>query len=88
MEKSQQGKQSAIAFHDFHMCLTVECKLDRDGHDITAWISTLNFAAKQNDFFSRHEEGTGEWLFQTDTFKNWLGGAETTLWCPGIREIS
>jgi len=55
--------------------------------DIVNWISTLNFSAKQNDFFGRHQEGTGEWLLKDDTFKNWLDGTERILWCPGLRMI-
>jgi len=52
------------------------------------WISTLNFSTKQNDFFERRQERTGEWLLNEDTFKNWLNGTEGTLWCPGLRTIS
>ncbi|KAN0073009.1 hypothetical protein V8E54_009123 [Elaphomyces granulatus] len=51
---------------------------------IVDWISTLNFSTKQNDFFGRHQEGTGEWMLQDVTFKKWLDGTERVLWCPGL----
>jgi hypothetical protein len=60
---------------------------DQRTRDIMAWISTLNFSTKQNDFFSRRQEGTGRWLLEANAFKDWLGGTERTLWCPGLRMI-
>ncbi|KAI9774757.1 MAG: hypothetical protein M1839_001624 [Geoglossum umbratile] len=57
---------------------------DQKCRDIATWISNLNFSTKQADYFSRHQEGTGEWLLEADAFKNWLDGTERTLWCPGL----
>ena len=51
-----------------------------------AWLSQLNFASKQKDVFSQHQEGTGNWFLNTDAFKRWLNGNERILWCPGLRE--
>ena len=61
--------------------------IDQRSRRIMTWISTLNFSTKQNDIFSKRQEGTGEWLLEDDTFKNWLDGTERTLWCPGPRMI-
>ena len=60
---------------------------DKESQDIVAWLSPLNFFTKQNDVFSRRQEGTGEWLLAADTFKKWLDGTERTLWCPGLRMV-
>ncbi|KAI9777066.1 MAG: hypothetical protein M1839_009117 [Geoglossum umbratile] len=57
---------------------------DQESQNVMAWLSPLNFSAKQSDVFGRHQEGTGEWLLGADAFKNWLDGSERTLWCPGI----
>ncbi|KAI9737017.1 MAG: hypothetical protein M1834_000606 [Cirrosporium novae-zelandiae] len=52
---------------------------------ILAWLSHLNFDDKQDDIFSRHHPGTGEWFLALDEFKQWRdGNTSTTLWCPGI----
>ena len=32
----------------------------------------MNFYSKQVDMLNRRQEGTGEWLFQSDEFKTWL----------------
>src|SRR5947209_20480981 len=60
---------------------------DQRSQDIMTWISTLNFSTKQNEFFSRRQEGTGRWFLEADAFKKWLNGTERTLWCPGLRKI-
>jgi hypothetical protein len=52
------------------------------------WLSSLNFWSKQNDFFRRHHEGTGKWIFDTPEFKEWLDGTGNVLWCPGICKFS
>jgi hypothetical protein len=60
--------------------------LDQEFHTITAWLSSLDFAAKQIDFFNRRQPGTGEWLLSDPRFKHWLEGKERILWCPGLRK--
>jgi hypothetical protein len=60
---------------------------DQRSRDIMAWTSTLNFSIKQNDFFSRCQEGTGRWLLEAGAFMDWMDGTERTLWCPGLRMI-
>jgi hypothetical protein len=61
---------------------------DQESQDIIAWISPLNFARKQIDFFSRRQEGTGNWFLDDPKFKRWLDERGETLWCPGLRKIS
>lgn len=57
----------------------------KEHSDLLAWLSPLNFWTKQNDIFSRRQEGTGVWLLEDEVFRQWLSGVEKTLWCPGIR---
>ncbi|VUC20101.1 unnamed protein product [Clonostachys rosea] len=60
------------------------CRLDDEFQEVTRWLSSLDFAAKQVDFFNRRQRGTGEWLLSDARFKHWLEGKERTLWCPGL----
>ena len=53
---------------------------------VTDWLSPLNFMATQNEVLGRRQEGTGQWLLDSEKFKNWVNGTEKVLWCPGIRE--
>lgn len=57
----------------------------QEDRDVVAWLSPLNFSAKQDDVSSRRQEGTGKWFLEADLFKAWLDGTEKALWCPGIR---
>ena len=56
--------------------------------DILAWISTLSFQEKQRNVFSKHHKGTREWLLQSPLFQRWFKGrGNSTMWCPGDREL-
>ena len=54
---------------------------------IADWLSPLNFLTTQVDVHSKRQEGTGQWLLESQVFKDWLCGTQETLWCPGIREF-
>jgi hypothetical protein len=62
--------------------------LDQETLRILDWISPLNFSNTQNDTFSRHHPGTGQWLLEASAFKDWLDGKNRMLWCPGLRMTS
>lgn len=62
------------------------------------WLSLLDHDAKQADFFSRVQEGTGNWLLNSTEFHNWISTNDPahqkldsntikthrTLFCPGM----
>lgn len=60
--------------------------LTSEDRDVVNWLSPLDFFSKQNDALSRHEEGTGRWLLESNEFHSWLETAGRVLWCPGMRE--
>lgn len=62
--------------------------LDRKRRAVTAWLSPLNFRLIHNEIFQIREEGTGQWLIDSETFKAWRDGHSDILWCPGNREAS
>jgi hypothetical protein len=59
--------------------------IDRDRRDILGWLSPIDSGTRQMDTLRRRQEGTGQWLFEEPAFERWLCGAESTLWCCGIR---
>jgi hypothetical protein len=61
---------------------------DQESQLCVDWISTMSFYSRQVDMLNRRQEGTGEWLFQSEEFKTWLTGAEKTLWCSGLRKLN
>ena len=40
--------------------------------------------SRVSDFIGRRQEGTGQWLLNSDEFKAWLNTSKQTLFCPGI----
>ncbi|KAL8686003.1 MAG: hypothetical protein Q9218_007413 [Villophora microphyllina] len=64
-------------------------RLNTHRHDqhflaIMNWLSDTNFSAQQSDIFSRCQEGTGQWLLESNEYKAWIDGSEPLLFCPGI----
>jgi hypothetical protein len=44
----------------------------------------LTYAPQQSDFISWRQEGTGQWLLNSDEFQAWINQRGQTLFCPGI----
>lgn len=62
-------------------------QLNKDQHERLAlldWITPLYFPAQQSAVFSRRQEGTGRWLFESSEFKAWMKKPKEILLCKGI----
>jgi hypothetical protein len=53
---------------------------------IVRWLSDIDFDDTQADIFVKHTKGTGQWLFESQQFKDWADGKFRILWCCGDRE--
>jgi hypothetical protein len=51
---------------------------------IIDWLTPIDYSTQQNDFISRQQEGTGQWLLDSKQFQDWLNKGKETLFCPGI----
>jgi Cdc6-like AAA superfamily ATPase len=51
---------------------------------IVDWLTPIDYATQQSDFIARQQEGTGQWLLESDEFQEWLAKGKQTLFCPGI----
>ena len=51
---------------------------------IVDWLTSIDYASQQSDLISRRQEGTGQWLLDSDKFHGWLDQTQQTLFCPGI----
>ena len=56
----------------------------RERQELLEWLSPLNFPAQQSAIFNRRQEGTGQWLFESPEFKEWMSKSGQTLLCRGI----
>ena len=57
---------------------------DQERLDILAWLTPIDYIPQQNDFLSRRQAGTGQWLLDSTEFQTWLETDKQTLFCPGI----
>jgi Cdc6-like AAA superfamily ATPase len=57
---------------------------DQDHRAIIDWLTPMDYASQQSDFLSQRQEGTGEWLLNSDEFQAWINTGKQTLFCPGI----
>jgi Cdc6-like AAA superfamily ATPase len=57
---------------------------DKDRRDIANWLTLVDYDPQQSDYISRRQEGTGQWLLNSDEFQEWLNSSRRTLFCPGI----
>jgi hypothetical protein len=57
---------------------------DQQQQTILDWLTPVNYASQQNDFISRRQEGTGQWLLESEEFQIWLNTNKQTLFSPGI----
>jgi hypothetical protein len=52
--------------------------------EILMWLTTTDYSAQQSDFLSRRQEGTGQWLLDSNQFQMWRDGEIQTLFCQGM----
>ncbi|RPA74608.1 hypothetical protein BJ508DRAFT_215227 [Ascobolus immersus RN42] len=57
-----------------------------ENEKVLTWLkgNSIDYGKQHGDFFSRLQEGSGQWLLQGDTFRQWLVGENRTLFCQGI----
>jgi hypothetical protein len=51
---------------------------------ILDWITPIDYAPQQIDYFKRRQEGTGQWLLDSAEFQAWVKTSKQTLFCPSI----
>ncbi|KAK6358012.1 hypothetical protein TWF730_007366 [Orbilia blumenaviensis] len=71
-----------------HDVAQVRSKLDKtEDLNILNWLSPIDYGVQYNDFLSRRQPGTGQWLLDTPEYQNWLvtlEKEERILFCPGM----
>ncbi|KAJ5368785.1 uncharacterized protein N7496_008545 [Penicillium cataractarum] len=62
----------------------IRSKLDRmEDREILNWITTINFAPQQRDFYQRRQSGTGQWFLDSTEFQEWRKESGKTMFCTG-----
>ncbi|KAJ5619208.1 hypothetical protein N7510_003192 [Penicillium lagena] len=58
-----------------------------DLENIRSWLSPTEYDSEGSEYnrhLNSHAPGTGDWLFQTDKYKNWHDSSLGALWVQGI----
>jgi len=50
------------------------CTVAEERSEILAWLSPLEPRIRHQDIRSRRVDKVGDWLFQTEEYRNWFGG--------------
>lgn len=48
------------------------------------WLDPLPYNNKLEESFEKHKEGTGDWLFEKEIFRQWESSSPSVLWIHGI----
>jgi Cdc6-like AAA superfamily ATPase len=52
--------------------------------DLLNWLSMADHGSQQRDFLCRRQEGTGQWLLDSNEFQTWCSKDGDILFCPGM----
>lgn len=62
----------------------VDIQHDQNQQAILDWLHPNDYSSQQNDFIASRQEGSGEWILNSDQFQQWIKQETTILFCPGI----
>ena len=57
---------------------------NQEWQTVLNWLTQIDFVSQQNDFITRQQAGTGQWLFDSTEYQSWRETKKQTLFCPGI----
>jgi Cdc6-like AAA superfamily ATPase len=57
---------------------------DQGRQTVLDWITLIDYAPQLNDFITRRQAGTGQWLLDSTEYQTWVETNKQTLFCPGI----
>jgi hypothetical protein len=56
----------------------VDIQHDQNQQAILDWLHPNEYSPQQNDFIASRQEGSGEWILNSDQFRQWIK-QETTI---------
>ncbi|KAL3445273.1 hypothetical protein BJX65DRAFT_153866 [Aspergillus insuetus] len=52
--------------------------------EVCDWLSDIDYGAQHSDYLRHRQQGTGQWLLESNEYQIWLKERGQTLFCPGI----
>lgn len=62
----------------------MDIQYDQKQEAILDWLHPNDYSSQQNDFIASRQEGSGEWILNSDQFQRWINEKTQILFCPGI----
>lgn len=80
------GKQGDEAY-SYALMIQLTKFSDSRHKKILRWLTTSSPSEKHNDAQKQRSENSGEWIFKSDHFKNWVAQPGSLLWLHGIGKM-
>ena len=79
LQSSERYKMSQHHINDNTNCFNINnvwnnCTVADEKSEILAWLSPLEPRIRHQDIRTRRVDGVGDWLLQTQEYKDWFGG--------------
>lgn len=58
--------------------------ISQQDRNILNWLADSDYGSQHRDYFSKRQQGTGQWFMESEEYKGWLLKNKQTLFCPGI----
>ncbi|GFF95605.1 ankyrin repeat and SAM domain-containing protein 3 [Aspergillus udagawae] len=63
--------------------MLVQRSHDQERQQMASWLCSTDYASQQSANLRERQDGTGQWIFETDEFRQWER-EKGVLFCPGI----
>ncbi|KAG2014518.1 hypothetical protein GB937_006745 [Aspergillus fischeri] len=75
--------QTIVPSTDPGFQMLVQRSHDKERQLIASWLCSTDYASQQSANLRERQDGTGQWIFETDEFRQW-DREKGVLFCPGI----
>ena len=84
LDDGQKGLSEAVSGINSSMTALNLEQQEGERRQIEIWLSSIDFRSRQQEILKGAQEGTRQWLFDSEKFQNWMDADHGTLWCTGI----
>ena len=76
---------SGLGDLDRKLQTVLKISLSREDKEVLSWLSPLKPFETQSNTMRRSQPNSGDWLVETQEYKDWVNGDIKNLWCRGMR---
>ena len=77
-----------VCINSYSTSFIILTSLVKEREEFLKWLSDEDFERIHEDKYARKHPGTGNWLIQKESFRDWFDSDRSTLlWCHGKRKF-